>query len=72
MDEIDQAAQLREVLRRNNEKQGFLLPPAVLDEIAEVERQNQFDDDRRLTQRAISDVVTAAATAMRLSGSGDG
>lgn len=56
-DETDSAARLLAILKRNREKLEAELPPALLSEIAELQQQNQFDDDRGKTRKAMREVV---------------
>jgi hypothetical protein len=72
MDErSDQAERLKGILLGNREAFGNGLPEDVLIEIAEIEEQNQFDDDRASTQKAIRDLISAAAKSLRLAEASD-
>lgn len=66
MSDADQAQRLKQILLRNREKMGADLPEDLLLEIAEIQEQNQFDDDRSKTQKAIREAVVAAGKSLRL------
>lgn len=57
VDETDPGVRLMTILKRNREKLEASLPPALLSEIAELQQQNQFDDDRGKTRKAMREVV---------------
>jgi hypothetical protein len=67
-DAPDQAARLEQILKRNRDSLDLdaELPEELLLEIAEIEEQNQFDDNRSKAQKAIRDAVEAAGKAIRL------
>lgn len=65
-DAADQAQRLKQILLRNRESLDLELPEDLLLEIAEIEEQNQFDDDRSKAQRAIRETVVAAGKTLRL------
>lgn len=67
-DAADQAHRLKQILLRNRESLDLELPEDLLLEIAEIEEQNQFDDDRSKAQRAIRETVVAAGKTLRLAG----
>jgi hypothetical protein len=62
----DPAARLREILERNRKKIAPDLPRDLLTEIAEIEEQNQFDDDRKNARQNLREAVGHAAKAIRL------
>jgi len=57
---------LRDILERNRQKLAAELPPDLLMEIAEIEEQNQFDDDRKKARQNLRDAVGHAARSLRL------
>lgn len=63
---LDKAARLDQILLRNREALGVEIPEELLLEIAEIEEQNQFDDDRRKAREAIREIVVAAGRQIRL------
>ncbi len=65
-DAADQAARLEEILVRNRGELEAGLPEELLLEVAEIEEQNQFDDNRSKAQKAIRDAVESAGKALRM------
>src|SRR4051812_31039282 len=60
----DPAARLREILERNRQKIAPDLPRDLLVEIADIEEQNQFDDDRKKARQNVRDAVGYAAKSL--------
>jgi hypothetical protein len=58
----DPSARLSEILERNRADVAPDFPQELLAEIAQIEEQNQFDDDRRPAKQRIREAV---ANAMR-------
>ncbi len=62
----ENTARLEQILLRNRETLGVEVPEGLLLEIAEIEEQNQFDDDRRKARDSIRAVVTSTGKEIRL------
>lgn len=62
----DPAARLTEILERNRRQIAPDLPADLLLEIAEIEEQNQFDDDRKKARQNLREAVSGVARSVRL------
>jgi hypothetical protein len=62
----DSAIRLLEILERNRQKVAPELPSDLLKEIAEIEEDNQFDDDRKKARQNLREAVSNAARSIRL------
>ena len=56
----DPGARLTQILERNRARTAPDLPSDLLAEMAEIEEQNQFDDDRRDARQALREAVANA------------
>jgi predicted transcriptional regulator len=56
-DENQQAIILLEILEKNRVKDAADVPPALLAEVAELQQQSQFDDDRKKVIKAMREIV---------------
>lgn len=65
-DKADPAARLLAILERNREKLESEIPADLLGEIAEIQQQSQFDDDRGKTRKEIRKLVEQYAKQMAL------
>jgi hypothetical protein len=64
--EGDQAETLLRILEKNRADHCSSVPADLLADIAELQQQNQFDDDRRKTQKAIREIVEQYAKQIAL------
>jgi hypothetical protein len=62
----DPAERFREILERNRAEVAPDLPRELLEEMADVEEQNQFDDDRKPTRNALRASVENALRQLNL------
>ncbi len=67
-DENQQAIILLEILEKNRVKDAADVPPALLAEIAELQQQSQFDDDRKKVIKAMREIVEQYAKGIALKG----
>lgn len=65
-DENQQAIILLEILEKNRAKKAADVPPALLAEVAELQQQSQFDDDRKKVIRTIREIVEQYAKGIAL------
>lgn len=56
-EEVDPAEKLLRILERNLEILEVDMPDDLLFEIAKLQQQNQFDDDRSKTRKAMRDLI---------------
>lgn len=69
-DQADPAARTLKVLEATRQAEHPGLPAALLAEIATIEEQNQFDDDRSKARRAIRDLIDQYARSAALTEGG--
>jgi hypothetical protein len=62
----DPAERLKEILERNRQRVAPDFPAELLDEIADIEEQNQFDDDRKKARQNLRIAIDTAAKTLRL------
>lgn len=67
-DENQQAIILLEILEKNRVKDAADVPPALLAEIAELQQQSQFDDDRKRVIKDMREIVEQYAKGIALKG----
>jgi hypothetical protein len=67
-DENQQAIILLEILEKNRVKDAGDVPPALLAEVAELQQQSQFDDDRKKVIKAMREIVEQYARGIALKG----
>lgn len=67
-DENQQAIILLEILEKNRVKDAADVPPALLAEIAELQQQSQFDDDRKKVIKDMREIVEQYAKGIALKG----
>jgi predicted transcriptional regulator len=65
-DENQQAIILLEILEKNRVKDAAGVPPALLVEIAELQQQSQFDDDRKKVIKTMREIVEQYAKGIAL------
>lgn len=65
-DENRQAVILLEILEKNRVKDAVNVPSALLAEVAEIQQQSQFDDDRRKVIKAMREMVEQYAKGIGL------
>lgn len=65
-DEKQQATILLAILEKNRADNAADVPPDLLTEIAEIQQQNQFDDDRKKTLKAMREIVEQYAKSITL------
>lgn len=65
-DENQQAIILLEILEKNRVKDAADVPPALLAEVAELQQQSQFDDDRKKVIKAMREIVEQHAKGIAL------
>lgn len=65
-DENQQAIILLEILEKNRVKDAADVPPALLAEVAELQQQSQFDDDRKKVIKAMRAIVEQYAKGIAL------
>lgn len=65
-DENHQAIILLEILEKNRVKDAADVSPDLLAEIAELQQQNQFDDDRKKVIKAMRKIVEQYAKGIAL------
>ena len=65
-DENQQAIILLEILEKNRVKDAADIPPTLLAEVAELQQQSQFDDDRKKVIKAIREIVEQYAKGIAL------
>lgn len=65
-DENQQAIVLLEILEKNRVKDAADVPPDLLAEVAELQQQSQFDDDRKKVIKAMREIVEQYAKGIAL------
>jgi predicted transcriptional regulator len=65
-DENQQATILLEILEKNRARDTVDVPPELLAEIAELQQQNQFDEDRKKVVKAMREIVEQYAKGIAL------